>query len=102
MRRFAVIAVLSLTAAACGRSEVPEVTTGLAPEDAPERAELPAKCKDSRAFDDECRKLFDSIWGPGAGDNEAANLKLKHAYSGSRAYEKSTAEPAPRLGGEQE
>lgn len=98
MRRLAIIAGLALTAAACGRSGGPEITTGLAPDDAPERASLPAKCKQSRTFDDECRALFDKIWGAGAGDNESANLKIKGAYDDGNAFKKSTAEPAPELG----
>ena len=87
-----------ITAVACSRSDDVAPKTGIAPKDAPERATLPAKCKQALSFDDECRALFDRIWGAGAGANEAAALNLRRAYGSGNAYKKSDVPPAPPLG----
>jgi hypothetical protein len=90
-----------ITAVACSRSDDVAPKTGIAPKDAPERATLPAKCKQALSFDDECRALFDRIWGAGAGANEAAALNAARANSGWSRMRSQT-EPAATLGNQQD
>lgn len=96
---FVLVSALAVTSG-CSRDEQAsqQLPLGYAPEDAPERANLPAKCKDALAFDDECRQIFDRIWGPGAGANEAAALNVRRAHGSGNAYKKSDVPPAPPLG----
>lgn len=82
MRALSLTAAILITAAACSRSDEAPQKTGVAPKDAPERASLPPKCKEALSFDDECRALFDRIWGVGAGANEAATLNAARANRG--------------------
>jgi hypothetical protein len=99
MRGLAVVLGLAaVIASGCSEPSPQSGPIGYAPQDAPERATLPAKCKQALSFDDECRALFDRIWGAGAGANEAAALNLRRAYGSGNAYKKSDVPPAPPLG----
>jgi len=101
MRAVTLAVAVLITAAACSRSDDAPPKTGIAPKDAPERASLPPKCKEALSFDDECRALFDQIWGAGAGANEAAALNAARANSGWNRM-RSDAAPAATIGTQQD
>ena len=103
MRRLILAGVVAIVVAACGRNDVgPDVSSAVAPPDAAERQDMPAKCKDALAFDSECTELFNKAFGPGAGENERARLNTERAYRRGNAHKPSTVEPADTLGIDQE
>ena len=65
---------------------------------APERSAMPAKCKVSLTYDQECVELFDMAFGKGVRTAERMRLINERTYSDGNAYKPSTAKPAPRLG----